>query len=434
MKYSLRILFLAFMVVALVTTLTMRHNDWPAIASVGLGVLLLWARCGDVVRSRIRATNQVDLTEPIDQSTDAPSGSTTSNAPMVEWILLVGLAVCFSSAVVSMMNKVVPQNVEYKAFYYRSIPPSSVAILSTVVLAIGVVPIWSFRPTHPSLVRLGVVLRSILFVAYGFSLDIVIWLTYLACKGIEQGMVDPARILGNTELLSFGSAFLKGGIGTLGIILWCFTARSVVRRVQQNVSGWFFKSWILCGFSCIATFVLWYHLLDDFPQMRAALSAIQQQPFQLNTLLVGLLFVIAFVQYCVVDRNALRENYTQANVHRESLWRNRFLGVAMTVPGFIFFIQFLLPLRRFRNFEYWTSFYVWEELVQVIPVMLLALIFLGFTFLANASLAPPRKISITFLSLMQVVVMAIVLVICIPIHFPAMLFYFDASLTLPVAW
>jgi len=77
---------------------------------------------------------------------------------------------------------------------------------------------------------------------------------------------------------------------------------------------------------------------------------------------------------------------------------------------------------------------VWEELVQVIPVMLLALIFLGFTFLANASLAPPRKISITFLSLMQVVVMAIVLVICIPIHFPAMLFYFDASLTLPVAW
>lgn len=46
MKYSLRILFLACVVVALVANLAMQHNDWSAIASVGLGALVFHGKIG----------------------------------------------------------------------------------------------------------------------------------------------------------------------------------------------------------------------------------------------------------------------------------------------------------------------------------------------------------------------------------------------------
>lgn len=434
MKYSLRILFLLCIAIALVTNLAMRGIEWPIMAIAGLGVLLVGARCSNILRIRTRTISHRDRSESdIHSKAVFPVSNLSINA-VVDWTILVGVSACFAFALFGMLSNAAPKTTEFRAINFRFGHSSTIAILATVVLALGIAPIRPSRPNHPSLYVLIIFLRIVLFVAYCFSLDIVLWLVYVACKGMEQGRSDPGRILGNTEVLSYSSAFLNASIGAFGLILWFFTARTVVLSVLQKSNAWFVKAWLLCGISCMATLLQWYLLLVDFPYLGASLAEMRKQPLQFNAILAGLLFVFAVVQYCFIDRTETESICSDDDSKAAQVWRNRLLGLAMIVPGFLFCALFLYSLRRFKNLDFWNSFYVWFELIAVDPVMLLALSILGFTLMVNASAPASRRISVTTLPLLQVIAMSIAILICVPFHLPAMMFYLDALLTLSPGW
>ena len=400
MKFSISILFLLTIVAAIEAALY-RRLEWPMLITVGLCLMLFWAHW----LNRQASSKKTLLSDP----------------------LFVVTSVCVIAMISGILFGATDKAGKLLNDNPRMVSASSVLILATILLSSSLVqiPKRSFKPNR---------IVASMFIVFGLIVCLAqlsnpaIWLVYIACRGIENSLLDPHRILGESHVLLFSSAAFKAVVGVLGWCAWISVAVLTYRRIQKKSSGLFNEAWIACGLGCIATYFQWRYLLDDFPELRASLSVLLYETYKYNMALLVILGVTGFFQYSMLDHE-VQQIDEKPSVCSDQVWRNRLLGVTMMLPLLI-----ILGLRVMNLNQFAIGWFGWmmvaSEILSNESLMLVALMFLGGRVIANAKNGPAQFLPLAPLSLFQLLVIGCILVVFVPAHFAASQFYFDAILML----
>ncbi len=412
MKFSINILFLLTILAAIEVALFRRQLQWPILASVGIGLLLLWAQWQSLLTKSAKSQLLENQQEQDAGSTSVGPASVVSNK-----VFLCVIALCFGAAIFSILTSTTDVNEDP-----RIVSAQSVLILATILLSSSLehMPARSikYRAAVAALISLAMV------VILTLTVNPALWYVYMACRGMQNAMLDPHHILGMSRVLLFGAAAIKAAVGILGWCTWLLVAVFLHRRVQRSSNGVFVAVWIACGMGCLATYLQWQVMLDDFPEMRLPLSVLLQETYNFDLALFLILGVTGFLQYCMIDRNT-----TQSVACAGQVLRNRILGMAMMLP-----IVLLFGIRVFSLGKLIIGWWDWDilasELFNNESLMLVALLALGVRVVANAQCGSAKFHSLSVASLFQLILVGYILIVFLPLHFVALQFYIDAVVML----
>ena len=400
MKFSISILFLITVVAAIEAALY-RRLEWPMLIAVGLCLMLFWTHW----QSRY-------LQSPKFGTPHAMIGVT---------------AVCVIAVISGILFGATDKSVKLFNGNPRMVSANAVLILATILLSNSLVyvPKRSFkliRIVASTIIAIGLIL------CLGYFADPATWLVYIACRSIENSLLDPQGVLGETRVLLYGSAAFKAVVGVLGWCAWILVAVFSYRRIQKQSSGLFTEVWIACGLGCLATCIQCRYLLEDFPELRASLSVLIYGTYKYNMVSFVILGVTGFFQYSMFDRTA-EQPTERPMVSSDQVWRHRLLGVTMILP-----LLLMLGLRLTNMDWFAIGWLGWiivvSELFSNESLMLIALLLLGGRVIANAKNGPAKFIPLAPVSLFQLLVIGCVLIVLVPAHFAASQFYFEAVLML----
>ena len=400
MKYSISILFLLTIFAAIEAALY-RRLEWPMLITVGLCLTLFWTHW----QSRHLQSPKFGM----------PQG-------------MIGVtAVCVIAVISGILFGATDKSEKLLIGNPKMVSANSVLILATLLLSSSLVyiPKRSFklnRIVASTFIVFGLIL------CLGYFADPATWLVYIACRSIENSLLDPQGILGKTRVLLYGSAAFKAVVGVLGWCAWVSVAVFSYRRVQRKSSGLFTEVWIACGLGCLATCFQCSYLLEDFPELRESLSVLLYGTYKFNMVLLLILGVTGFFQYSMIDRKA-EQPAERPMVSSDQVWHHRLRGITMMLP-----LLSMLGLRLMNMDWFVIGWLGWiivaSELFSNESLMLIALLLLGGRVIANAKNGPAKFLPIAPLSLFQLLVIGCVLVVFVPAHFAASQFYFNAVLML----
>jgi hypothetical protein len=396
MKYSISILFL-LTILAAVESVLFRKLEWPILVTVGLCLALFWTHW----QTRLTAFTKYSSKDAINLS----------------------IALCVGGAIVSVLSGETNSAGKLLNVDPRMVSANSILILATILLSSSLVhaPTRTYRPLR---IVLSTLIVAGLIVCLAHLADPLFWYVYMACRGIENSLRDPHRILGESRVLLYNSAAIKAAVGVLGWSAWIAVAIFTYRRVQRKSTGSFSEAWIACGLACLATYFQWRYLLDDFPELRESLNGLLRATYTYNVALFGVLGATGFFLYCMIDRSR-----DQPRTCSDSIRRNRLLGVAMMAPTLLILAERAFSLSRISIGGLgWILFAV--DVFGNESFMLLALFLLGVRVFANAKNGPASFLTLPATSLFQLWVISCLLTLLVPMHFAASQFYFDAVMML----
>lgn len=412
MKYSISFLLLLTVIVALEVSLFKLRISEPILIVVGLSILLFWNR---LTKIAIKTEGNVKSTIP---------------DTVVTCMCVIGCVAPIHKMLFPSAAPLTWETVEK----IRNVSGESVLILAVVMLANSFVSSPLRASSKPQQAVMVALFITFFFLFLTFVSGPGFWLVYMAVKGIEIARFDPHHILGDIDLLVFRQAFLKALFGLLGFALWFLLAALTNFRVQQKPYGCYSLIWFVAGLGCVATFLQWMFLLNDFPLLQEAIGAVLYQAHGFNVALISILSVAAFFQYCSSDRDVSQSNL--GSLGTQPKWFNRFMGCAMLMPAVWLFSE--LAWRFFRMFfSYGFSafdslgwIFLLADLLELKSVMLIALFIIGIRVIVSASNDRARLRPLPPTAVLQLLGVAGLLVISLPLHLAACQFYFDAATTL----
>ena len=408
MKFSISILLMLTSLVALEISLFMRRVSEPVLIVAGLTVFLIWCRLTEALKSEARE--------------------------LKSWIQdAVLTCVCLFGCGVPLYRMLFPPPPPETWDSTHSVSVDLVLVLTALLLANGFVTVPNRKGGRSKQVLMIGLYLVLAFLFLTIAMGPGLWLVYIATKGIEMGRFDPYQILEAPEVLSFSEAFLKALFGLLGFALWTLLAALTYFRMKRKPEGCYTRIWLVSVTGCFATTLQWKFLLDDFPLLWEAIDAILYQNRFFNAILLGILGVATYYQYCAGDQ---AEDQSSAAEPRTP-WRNRLLGIALVAPAvwklselsWRFCRMFLAEGLSFFDSLGWLFMLV--DLLELESIMLFALFLIGIRALVSAKTERVRLRSLPPTAVVQLLLIAVLLVIFVPIHLAASQFYFDAAIALP---
>lgn len=432
MKYSFQLL-VHLLIAAAIGSAAYKHSfSWSLISSFMLGYLLVWLTLLEVASMVVRSHRDAEVLEVQPATLIRRIVLAAGKLRWSECLPQLAFSLTIWVALLSVLWH--PPEDPSELLFVRMLP-QDLAVFVLLLASVFLAWRWTASPVtefYFSWGRSGVCLGALvafvvmLWVASQGSL---LWIVYIACKGIEMALLGPVQAPPRPDVLELLPAMVKGSLGLVGLFLWILVAWTLVRAAMTSSKILLGFAWAISFLATAATVGLWLLLYGDFPLLFADLRPVWAHIVRPSTFWILAVGVLGFFQFCLLARDFEEPS----SVRQQGVWAMRCIGLACSLPAGLAIAE--SGYTMFQNGALFSPgsvgfFLGMGNLSQPSMYLDIALLWIGFQLLTGRGGTRRTSRQVPHLVKLQIVAGGFLLGVALPVTWAATLFYIDASLSM----